>query len=254
MFRTPAAATCSLFAALSLSACSSIAGENTDELTSLAPLGPVVTVSPDPSAAPFADRAKLRAALLDIGDLPVGFSPVPNLEDLGLQRTPERTDLGAPLAPATNTDPAECAAILSPVADQRTGAVASASNAFTGPGFVSIDQDAASYETGADAADAFAKIQAILHDCGEYSGTDADGIEVHNRIGGLAQKTEGDASVAFRLITSSAGLDLVSDAMVAIVGNTVTQLVATGQEPIDADVFDGMAHTAVDKLVPAPEG
>ncbi|AOW94707.1 hypothetical protein BFN03_09445 [Rhodococcus sp. WMMA185] len=251
MFRGPFVAACTLLAVFSLSACSS-ASDEPEATGALPPLGPAVTASPDQSGVPFAGQAALQAALLDVGDLPVGFSPVPTLEDLGLQPAPEAADRGA--ASAASTDPAECGAILSPVADQRIGAVSSASSSFTGPGFASIDQDAASYATGADAADAFAQVQNRLDGCTEYSGTDADGVHVQNRIGGLDQQPVGDASVAFRLATTSAGFDLVSDVVVAVVGTTVTQLVATGQDPIDADVFGGLAHTAVDKLESAPAG
>ncbi|WP_072688662.1 sensor domain-containing protein [Rhodococcus marinonascens] len=252
MRRGPAATTtCPLLAVLALSACSSADGD-AEAAISLAPLGPAVTVSPDASGVPFVDQATLRAALLDIGDLPAGFSPVPNLEDLGLQRGPETTDPGT--APAASTDPAQCGAILSPVADQRAGAVVSASSSFAGPGFTTIDQDAASYGTGADAAEAFAEVQHSLDHCAEYSGTDADGVQVQYRIGARDQEPVGDASAAFRLVTTSAGLDLVSDVVVVVVGGTVSQLVATGQDPIDAGVFDGLTRTVVNKLVPAPAG
>ncbi|MDI9950091.1 sensor domain-containing protein [Rhodococcus sp. IEGM 1305] len=250
MRRGTVAASCSLFAVLALSACSSTASGDSGAGASLAPLGPVVTVAPDAAGTPFTDRGALKAALLDVGDLPVGFTPVPDPED----------DLGLPPASGSadsdksSTDPAECGAVLSPVADQRAGAVASASGWFTGPGFATIDQDAASYGTGADASAAFAAVQDRLVGCTEYTGTDADGVQVQYRVGGREQQPAGDASVAFRLVTTSEGVSLVSDVVVVVVGSTVTQLVATGQDPIDAGVLGDLTATAVAKLAPAPAG
>ncbi|AII10059.1 sensor domain-containing protein [Rhodococcus opacus] len=250
MRRGPVAVSCCLFAVLALSSCSSNASGDAGDAASLAPLGPVVTAAPDAAGTPFADQAALKAALLDIGDLPVGFTPVPDPEDdLGLPPASESAD-----SDKSSTDPAECGAVLSPVADQRPGAVASASGWFTGPDFATIDQDAASYGTGADASQAFAAVQDRLVGCTEYTGTDADGVQVQYRVGGREQQPAGDASVAFRLVTTSEGVSLVSDVVVVVVGSTVTQLVATGQDPIDAGVFGDLTSTAVVKLAPAPAG
>ncbi|MFC9833496.1 sensor domain-containing protein [Rhodococcus sp. NPDC127530] len=250
MRRGPVAASCSVFAVLALSACSSNASGDADATASLAPLGPVVTAAPGSAGTPFADQAALKAALLDVGDLPVGFTPVPDPEDdLGLPPASESTD-----SDKSSTNPAECGTVLSPVTDQPAGAVASASGWFTGPDFATIDQDAASYGTGADASQAFAAVQDRLTGCTEYTGTDADGVQVQYRVGGREQQPAGDASVAFRLVTTSEGVSLVSDVVVVVVGSTVTQLVATGQDPIDAGVFDDLTSTAVTKLAPAPAG
>ncbi|EKT80219.1 hypothetical protein WSS_A23173 [Rhodococcus opacus M213] len=250
MRRGPVAVSCSLFAVLALSACSSSASGDAGDTASLAPLGPVVTAAPDAAGTPFADQVALKAALLDVGDLPVGFTPAPDPEDdLGLPPASESAD-----SDKSSTDPAECGAVLSPVADQRAGAVASASDWFTGPEFATIDQDAASYGTGADASQAFAAVQDRLAGCTEYTGTDADGVQVQYRVGGREQQPAGDASMAFRLVTTSEGVSLVSDVVVVVVGSTVTQLVATGQDPIDAGVFDDLTSTAVSKLAPAPAG
>ncbi|RZK94092.1 MAG: sensor domain-containing protein [Rhodococcus sp. (in: high G+C Gram-positive bacteria)] len=250
MRRGSAAVSCSLLAVLALSGCSSDASGDAGATASLAPLGPAVTAAPDAAGTPFADQAALKAALLDVGDLPAGFTPVPDPEDdLGLPPASESAD-----SDKSSTDPAECSAVLSPVADQHTGAVASASGWFTGPNFATIDQDAASYGTGADASQAFTAVQDRLAGCTEYSGTDADGVQVQYRVGGREQQPAGDASVAFRLVTTSEGVSLVSDVVVAVVGSTVTQLVATGQEPIDAGVLNDLTSTAVTKLAPAPTG
>ncbi|MBC2638533.1 MULTISPECIES: sensor domain-containing protein [unclassified Rhodococcus (in: high G+C Gram-positive bacteria)] len=250
MRRGSVAASCSLFAVLALSACSSDGSGDAGATASLAPLGPAVTAAPNAVGAPFADRAALKAALLGVGDLPVGFTPVPDPEDdLGLPPASESAD-----SDKSSTDPAKCGAVLSPVADQRTGATAAASGWFTGPDFATIDQDAASYGTGADASQAFAAVQDALAGCTEYSGTDADGVQVQYRVGGREQQPAGDASLAFRLVTTSEGVSLVSDVVVVLVGSTVTQLVATGQEPIDAGVLNDLTSTAVTKLAPAPAG
>ncbi|QSE78656.1 sensor domain-containing protein [Rhodococcus koreensis] len=250
MRRGPVAAYCSLLAVLALSACSSNASGDAGDATALEPLGPVVTAAQDAAGTSFADQAALKAALLDVGDLPVGFTPVPDPEDdLGLPPASESAD-----SDKSSTDPADCGAVLSPVADQRAGAAASASGWFTGPGFATIDQDAASYATGADASQAFAAVQERLPGCTQYSGTDADGVQVQYRIGGREQQPAGDASTAFRLVTTSEGVSLVSDVVVVVVGSTVTQLVATGQDPIDAGVMNDLTSTAVAKLAPAPAG
>jgi hypothetical protein len=212
-------AVAAVLTALAVSACSSAADSEPGPDEFLAPLGPMVTAPPGAAGAPFTDSAVLRAALLDVGDLPVGFSPVADPEE----------DLG-----------------------QHPGAAASASAWFQGPNFTTVDQDAASYPTAADAAQAFTDIQTTLAQCTDYSGTDADGVDVQYRVGGRDGRPAGDASIGFRLVTTSDGFSLVSDVAVAMTGSTVTQLVATGQEPIDEGVFEDMTHAAVGKLASAP--
>ncbi|MDV7356168.1 sensor domain-containing protein [Rhodococcus oxybenzonivorans] len=243
-----ASAIAAVLTALAVSACSSAADSEPGSDEFLAPLGPMVTAPPDAAGAPFPDPAVLRAALLDVGDLPVGFSPVADPEeDLGLPPASE-----AAQSDKSSTDPALCSAVLSPVADQHPGAAASASAWFQGPNFTTVDQDAASYPTAADAAQAFTDIQTTLAHCTDYSGTDADGVDVQYRVGGRDGRPAGDASTGFRLVTTSDGFSLVSDVVVAMTGSTVTQLVATGQEPIDEGVFEDMTHAAVSKLASAP--
>ncbi|MCQ4119063.1 sensor domain-containing protein [Rhodococcus tibetensis] len=242
--------TAAVLTALAVSACSSTADGESGPDEFLGPLGPIVTASPGASGAPFIDQAALRAALLDVRDLPVGFAPVADPEkDLGLPPASETAE-----SDKSSTDPALCGAVLSPVADQHPGAASSASAWFQGPDFTTIDQDAASYATAAEAAQAFTDIQTTLAQCSDYSGTDADGVDVQYRAGGRDGHPAGDASVGFRLVTTSDGFSLVSDVAVAVAGSTVTQLVATGQEPIDEGVFEKMTQAAASKLAPAPAG
>lgn len=193
------------------------------------------------------DDAGLRAALLTVADLPVGFAALPDpVADLGLppaaaaESGPDRAD----------TDPQACAAVLAPIARQAPGAVAAATARFAGPGFTSVDTDAAAYRD-AGAAHAFTAVQQTLAGCTDYSGTDADGVAVQYLLGGLDQPTVGDASVAVRLETRSEGITVTSDAVLAVVGGTLVQVTATGTEPIDAGVLTGLARTAVDRLRPA---
>ncbi len=119
---------------------------------------------------------------------------------------------------------------------------------FTGPDFTSIDQDSASYADGTAAAAAFEKLQTTLAGCAEYSGTDADGTTITYRVGGASDPNVGDASFAFRIITESGGFTLVADAIVAVVGTTLTQVSATAPSPIAPDVLHSMASAAADRL------
>lgn len=253
MCRGAVAAVCSVLTALALSGCSSDPGaEDPATAEQLPPLGPAVTVSPGAASpngqgAAFTDPAALRAALLDVTDLPAGFARLADPEmDLGLPPASESSDTDN-----SSTTPTECEAVLAEIADQQPGVLASAANWFSGPNFASVDQDAAGYPTPADAARAFAGVQDTLSRCTEFSGTDADGVPVSYRVGGREQARTGDGSVAFRLVTTSEGLSLVSDVVIAIVGSTVTQLVASAQEPIDPGVLEDLTRTAVARLAPS---
>ncbi|MFH5210802.1 sensor domain-containing protein [Antrihabitans spumae] len=209
-------------------------------------LGAVVAAPTAITAPPITDSAALRALLLTRADLPPGFSPLadPTI-DLGLPPAPDGPD-------KARTDPAQCSAVLEPLAAQRTGATADGAARFAGPDFTSIDVDAASYSIDA-AADAFTRVQQTLRECASYSGTDADGVAVDYRIGALDQPTSGDASTAFRILTESDGITLTTDAVLTIVGSTVVQLTASGQEPIDPAVLTGLVARQVDRLRTPPQ-
>ncbi|MGW4481614.1 sensor domain-containing protein [Rhodococcus triatomae] len=233
-----AAAALPLLALPFLAAC----GGDADDGADTSPSSPLTTVAaPSATAASSFDDAGLQAALLDSTDLPVGFAPVPDpVDDLGLPPAAESS-----AADRSSTDPEVCADVLAPIADQAHGATARATARFSGPDFTSIDTDAAAYP---DAAAAFTAVQETLAVCGEYSGTDADGVDVTYRLGGLDQATVGDASTAFRLDTTSEGFTMVSDTVIAIVGGVVVQVTATGQDPVDPAVLGGLARTAAENL------
>lgn len=215
--------------------------------SSLAPLPAPVAAPPNPGAAPITDEARLQAALLTTGQLPAGFAVLPDpVRDLGLPPLPEDAAAGSE-TDRSSTDPQVCAGVLREVADQSPGATTRAASRFSGPDFASIDTDAASY-AGDGAAQAFARLQATLASCAEYRGTDADGVAVQYRLGGLEQPSVGDASTAVRLVTTSEGFTMTSDVVVAVVGPTVVQVVATGQQPVEPEVLAGLAAAAVNRL------
>ncbi|NKR26232.1 hypothetical protein GS479_12765 [Rhodococcus hoagii] len=215
-------------------------GSSTDASPSApSDLGPAVTAPAAPGAGPITDPAALRAALLAAPDLPVGFVALPAAESPG-----ETT--GAGTAPPT-TNPTRCANVLDTVARQARGAVADAESNFSGPDFTSIDIDAASYP-GSGAAEAFSTIQATARQCTTYSGTDGEGVGVDYRVEPLATPAVGDASTGIRLITTSDGFSLVSDAVLTVVDSTVVQVVATGPEPIDAGVLAGLARSSAERI------
>ncbi|TSE01231.1 hypothetical protein FOS14_05755 [Skermania sp. ID1734] len=207
----------------------------------LSPLPARVAAPSTATAPPVADSAQLQSALLTVADLPPGFAQLP------------AGPPGDPTGPRdsndkSHTDPAECANILAPVAQQFRGASANAVSRFGGPNFASIDIDAASYPASG-VGQAFAAVQHTLRDCGHYSGTDADGIAVENWVGGSVQQPRiGDAAVTYRVITSSDGVRLTTDAVVAVVGSTVMQLAAAGQTAIDPALLATLANKQAERL------
>ena len=235
------------------------AGCGADEPTSsespdLPPLAPRVTASPDAPGVGFNDPDALTLSLLGPEDLPAGFIAEPDpVLDLGLPPAePDESD-------ASSTEPAVCAGVLSEIAVQRPGAIVASASRYTGPGFSSIDQDAASYRDSAVAATAFADLQDILAGCASYRGTDADGFAVDYTVGGREQgagssDTEGVPTVNFRVVTASEGFSLYSDVVIAAVGPTLVQLVATGPDPIEPAVLDDLTVTAIEKIAAGPPG
>ncbi|MGO4203103.1 hypothetical protein AB4Z09_15410 [Rhodococcus sp. TAF43] len=222
-----------------LSAC----GSSDEPAPAAVDLGPVVTAPASaPGTGPITDSAVLKAALLTAADLPPGFAPLPDpVDDLGLAPDPgNATD-------RSRTDPTGCASVLDTVSRQVPGAAASAEENLAGPGFASVDVDAAGY-AGTAAADAFATVQSTFRDCTTYTGTDFDGTPVQYRLDPLQQPAVGDASTAVRLTTTSEGFTLVSDAVVAVVGSTVVQVVATGPDAANGDLLTGLARTTTDRI------
>ncbi|MFW0873392.1 sensor domain-containing protein [Rhodococcoides corynebacterioides] len=212
----------------------------------LAPFERVAVPSVAAGAAPIVDNAFLAGRLLTIADLPAGWT--------GYDLPP--LDPSAPGATAedrSSTDPADCAAVLAPIASAIPGGISAASVSYGGPDFTSLDQDAASYD-GPGAATAFGQIQDSLARCGTFSGTDADGVRVDYRVGasdlvsGPGVVSPGDAAVAARIQVTSDGVELTTDAVITLVGATVTQIVATGLDPVDPEIVRGLATTAADRL------
>lgn len=204
---------------------------------------PLTTVAAPPAgnaAAPTDDQ--LSGVLLTRTDLPVGFEPTPTLADYGLPE-PEGPDL-------STTQPAACGSVLAPVAVQVAGASGSAEASFTGGDFLTVDETIAGYASDAVPA-AFDAIQATLLGCEQFSGTDADGVVVDYRVSGgpqlpdLAESAE--AVLTFRLSTTSEGITMVTDVVVAAVGNSILQLSAGGIDPIGDDIFSALTATAVER-------
>ncbi|MDJ0393104.1 hypothetical protein QMK17_07140 [Rhodococcus sp. G-MC3] len=211
--------------------------------------GPAVPAPEPLLGGPIADSAALEAAMLDGGELPDGYSAIPDpVRDLGLDPAP---DYDAP--DRSRTDPAGCGDVLAAVSQQAAGAVSNAQVRYSGPNFSSIDEDAASY-SDAGAAGAFARLQETFAACGQYSGTDADGVAVVYRVGSRDQEQVGDASTSIRLETTSEGFTLISDAVVAVVDRTVVQFVVTSQEGVDPASFTTLATAAADKIRGANTG
>ena len=237
--RAAGAAVAALIAAGMLSSCSS----SDDNSTASATLAPTVTAPSTPTGPVITDSGALQAALLTGPDLPAGFTPAAEAAPPLQQPGPTQ----APPPDKSHTDPAECATVLAPLSDQRKDSAAHAITRYDGPDFSSIDIDAASYP-GTGAAQLFSDIQSQLAHCLHYSGTDADGVSVDYRLSGLDQAKVGDASTALRLKTSSEGFTLTSGVVIAVVGSTVMQLNATGQQPIDPKVLSALATKQADKL------
>lgn len=212
----------------------------------LAPFEGVPAPTVPAGATPITDNAFLAGRLLTIADLPAGWT--------GYDLPPlDPSSPGASAEDRSSTDPADCGAVLAPIATAVPGGVSAASVTYGGPDFSSLDQDAASYD-GDGAARAFASIQDTLARCGEFSGTDADGVRVDYRVGastlftGADATAPGDATVAARLQVTSDGVELTTDAVITLVGASVTQTVATGLEPVDPQLIRALATTAADRL------
>lgn len=233
-----------MLAALSLVGIAAAAGCSSDEPSQTPAAAPTSVAAPDPLlGAPITDPGVLTAAMLGLGELPDGFSSIPDpVQDLGLDPAP---DYDSP--DRSSTDPAACAAVLAPVSEQLGGAASSAVARFSGPNFSSIDEDAASY-SGTGAADAFASVQQAWVGCTEFSGTDADGVVVDYALAGREQSQIGDASASVRLTTSSEGFTLISDVVVAVVDSTVVQIVVSDQSGLEPETVTAVAEAAADRI------
>ncbi|OZE76111.1 hypothetical protein BH92_18445 [Rhodococcoides fascians A21d2] len=233
-----------LLAGLSLVGLAAAAGCSSDEPSQATAPAPTAVAAPDPLlGVPITDSAVLTASMLGLGDLPDGFSSIPDpVRDLGLDPAP---DYDSP--DKSSTDPAACAAVLAPVSEQLGGAASSAVARFSGPNFSSIDEDAASY-TGTGTAEAFASVQQAWTGCAEFTGTDADGVSVDYALAGREQPQIGDASASIRLTTSSEGFTLISDVVVAVVDSTVLQIVVSDQSGLEPATVTAVAEAAADRI------
>ncbi|OZC64341.1 hypothetical protein CH276_11910 [Rhodococcus sp. 06-470-2] len=235
--------TTQLLAALALVGVAA-AGCGADEPAPSPTAAPSSVPAPDPLlGTPITDSGVLAAAMLGLGDLPDGFSSIPDpVQDLGLDPAPEYDS-----PDRSGTDPSECAAVLAPISEQRGGATSTAVARFSGPNFSSIDEDAASYsDTGT--AEAFTAIQQAWAGCTTFSGTDADGVSVDYALAGREQSSVGDASASVRLTTSSEGFTLISDVVVAVVDSTVVQIVVSDRSGLEPDTVTAVAEAAVERI------
>ncbi len=224
---------CALITAAAISA----AGCSTQHSGSSLPPVSSATAPSTVTAAPLTDSAALRAKLLSGTDIPPEFEALDDSSGGNGPTPPDRS----------HTDPAACAKVLDAVNDQVPGASAHGAVHYSSADFDSIDIDAASYPRNA-AARAFASVQDLLHRCGSYSGTDADGAAVSYQVGGLDEPRAGDASVSFQVRTTSQGLTLYSAATVALVGSTVVQIARAGQKAVDPAALRSITDTQIQRL------
>lgn len=223
------AALAAVLAGVAVSGCGS-----DDSTDSLPPLGSAVPPPSGSATTPPPDSQTLRSDLLAAAQLPAGYTALPDPE-------PD------PAAAAEGTDPKQCAKVLSPIADQSTGAVSRAVAQFEGTSFTSIDIDAAGFANGG-AAQAFSAAQSLLRECTHYSSTSSDKTTVEFRVGGLEQPKNGDASTAYRVTTTSEGVTLYSAVSVTLVGPTVVQVALTGAKEPDPQQLSALTAAQVQKL------
>ncbi|RJO69161.1 hypothetical protein D5S18_31345 [Nocardia panacis] len=196
----------------------------------MSPLGPAVVAAPV-AGAPITDSDRLRGLLLSGADLPPSFTELP---DRNLDTA------AAGLAPTT---PAACAKILTPLATQRTGALARASVEFVGPDFAGIDIDAATYANDV-VPQAFSEIQATLRGCTHYTGSDGARL-IDYRLGSRTGPSAGDAETGFQVRTESDGLVLSSSVAIVQVGATLVQISVTARERVDPGVLGDLTAAQV---------
>ncbi|MEC3920045.1 hypothetical protein [Nocardia sp. CDC160] len=216
--------------ALTVTACG-----NKDSAPPLPSLGPTVTPKTPGTAAPALDQYTLRSDLLDVSQLPAGFT--------ALDDPPPGNTGGA----GAKTDPAPCAKVLAEIGTQAPGAVAQVAAQFAGSNFASVDIDAASYANGG-AAQAFSTAQGLLAGCTKYSGKDADNTKVDFRLGGLNQPQAGDGSTSFQVRTTSDGMTLYTDVTIVLVGSTVVQIAYSDSKEPDPQQLSAMTAAQVRKL------
>ncbi|MGX1807796.1 hypothetical protein ACWIGI_18920 [Nocardia sp. NPDC055321] len=218
--------------ALTLAAC----GED-DAAPAVPPLGPAVTPPTAAAGGPVPDSPALRAAILDAKALPNGYAALPD------------PAVGSSSGSGSNTDPARCAKVLAPVAEQAPDAASRATATFGGLDFASIDIDAAAY-AGDGAGRAFTAVQTLLRECASFSGTDAadPSATIEFRVGGLDQPTAGDAATAYRVVTTSQGFTLHSAVSLALVGPTVVQIAMSGATEPDPQQLTALTVAQVRKL------
>ncbi len=101
---------------------------------------------------------------------------------------------------------------------------------------------------GSGAAEAFSTIQATARQCTTYSGTDGEGVGVDYRVEPLATPAVGDASTGIRLITTSDGFSLVSDAMLTVVDSTVVQVVGRDPSRSTPGFSRGLARSSAERI------
>lgn len=216
--------------ALTVTACG-----NKDSAPPLPSLGSTVQPSQAPGGATALDQCTLRSDLLDVSQMPAGFT--------ALDDPPPGSSGGA----GAKTDPAPCAKILATIATQAPGSAAQAAAQFAGQNFASVDIDAASYANGG-AVQAFSTVQSLLQGCTKYSGRDADNTKVEFRLGGLNQPQAGDGSTAFQVRTTSDGLTLYTDVSIVLVGSTVVQIALSDSKEPDPQQLSAMTAAQVRKL------
>ncbi|MBO0856103.1 MAG: sensor domain-containing protein [Nocardia sp.] len=226
------------FALAAVGACAALSGCGDSHHNSLPALGSTVPAPPITAPA-ITDPEALHAQLLGPADVPPSFTalddPAPGKGNSS--SAPDRS----------HTDPAQCAKVLSPMADLAPGPAAQAAVHYSSPNFASIDIDAASYADGA-AARAFAAVQQLARECRDYSGTDADGTAMTYQLGGLSQPTVGNASTSFQVRTTSSGMSLYSAATVAIVGSSVVQIAETSPAAIDPAALRDLTDKQIRRL------
>ncbi|MGL5931247.1 MAG: hypothetical protein ACRCY8_20130 [Dermatophilaceae bacterium] len=186
------------------------------------------------------DAAKIKQALLAVGDLPTGWASKAN-DDSGEDESV--------------IEPASCQKLFDTFGDKSSeAAAAEAAVTFTSGGDLGteLSQEIASYGTERQSKKV-EEIAAALTKCSKMTLVDgADRIPV--TISGLSFPNLGEQTLAMRMTFETSGITVTADLAVVAVGHNVVSFTTVGLQPIAGAELEKIARAGMSKMAAVAEG
>ncbi len=191
--------------------------------------------------------AQAKKALLDVSDMPTGWSPVP--------ASPSSSSSSSSASSSGTIKPASCQKLFDEM-DNDSGPEAKVSQevSFTSGGALGsqLTETVSSFEAG-DQQDKVGRLADLLTSCPTITTVDS-GEKTKLTLTGLSFPNLGDQTLAFRAASTVQGIDVTLDAVFVATDHNVVSITVGGLKSVDGAELEKIVRAGVAKVAAVAEG